>query len=39
MEELIVNLLKNQVIRPNVNPYSSPTIPVKKKRWNVEALY
>jgi hypothetical protein len=26
MEELINNLLKNQVIRPSVSPYSSPAI-------------
>jgi hypothetical protein len=31
MEALILQLLKNQVIRPSVSPYSSPTILVKKK--------
>jgi hypothetical protein len=31
MEALILQLLKKQVIRPSVSPYSSPTILVKKK--------
>jgi hypothetical protein len=31
MEDLVHNLLKNQVIRPSVSPYSSPAILVKKK--------
>jgi hypothetical protein len=31
MEALILQLLKNQVIRPSVSPYSSPAILVKKK--------
>jgi hypothetical protein len=31
MEALILQLLQNQVIRPSVSPYSSPTILVKKK--------
>jgi hypothetical protein len=31
MEELLMNLLKNQVIWPSESPYSSPTILVKKK--------
>jgi hypothetical protein len=31
MEALILHLLKNQVIRPSVSSYSSPTILVKKK--------
>jgi hypothetical protein len=31
MEELVMNLLKNHVIRPNESPYSSPAILVKKK--------
>jgi hypothetical protein len=31
MEDLILNLLKNQVIRPSVSPYSLPAIKVKKK--------
>jgi len=31
MESLILQLLKNQVIRPSVSPYSSPAILVKKK--------
>jgi hypothetical protein len=31
MEELILQLLRNQVIRPSVSPYSSPAILVKKK--------
>jgi hypothetical protein len=31
MEELVLNLLKNNIIRPSVNPYSSPAILVKKK--------
>jgi hypothetical protein len=32
MENLILQLLNNQVIRPSVGPYSSPTILVRKKR-------
>jgi hypothetical protein len=32
MEPLILQLLKNQVIRPSVKPYSSPAILVKKER-------
>jgi DNA-directed RNA polymerase specialized sigma54-like protein len=31
MEALILQLLKNQVIRSSVSPYSSPAILVKKK--------
>jgi hypothetical protein len=31
MENLILQLLNNQVIRPSVGPYSSPTILVRKK--------
>jgi hypothetical protein len=31
METLILQLLKNKVIRPSVIPYSSPAILVKKK--------
>jgi hypothetical protein len=31
MEELVHNLLKNQIIRPSVSPYSSLAILVKKK--------
>jgi hypothetical protein len=31
MEALILQLLKSNVIRPSVSPYSSPTILVKKK--------
>jgi hypothetical protein len=31
MEALILQLLQNQVIRPSVSPYSSPSILVKKK--------
>jgi DNA-binding NtrC family response regulator len=31
MEELVMNLLKNHVIRPSESPYSSPAILVKKK--------
>jgi hypothetical protein len=31
MEELVLNLLKNNIIRPSVSPNSSPAILVKKK--------
>jgi hypothetical protein len=31
MEDLVLNLLQNNIIRPSVNPYSSPAILVKKK--------
>jgi hypothetical protein len=31
MESLILQLLQNKVIRPNVSPYTSPVILVKKK--------
>jgi hypothetical protein len=31
MEELVLNLLKNNIIRPSVSTYSSPAMLVKKK--------
>jgi hypothetical protein len=31
VEDIVLNLLKNQIIRPSVSPYSSPAILVKKK--------
>jgi hypothetical protein len=39
MESLIMQLINNKVIKPNVSPYSSPAILVKKKRWFLEVMY
>jgi hypothetical protein len=38
MESLILQLLKNKVIRPSVSPYSSPAILVKKG-WILEVMH